>query len=108
MKHDLRNSLLAKVIAIFLAVLFGLAALFSVGSLAISYESGFYKGDNVTFEETDMFENLSFSMALDVARAYVEYGQPYSYFSGAPVVIRDGDTGEVLFTDRPAAPWRDG
>ncbi len=103
MKHDLRNSLLAKVIAIFLAVLFGLAALFSVGSLAISYESGFYKGDNVTFEETDMFENLSFSMALDVARAYVEYGQPYSYFSGAPVVIRDGDTGEVLFTDRPAA-----
>ena len=82
MKHDLRGSLLAKVVAIFLVVLLGLAALYSVGGLAIAYESGFYRETNQTFEDTELFQDAATSIAFEAAAGYLRYGDPYSYVMG--------------------------
>ena len=99
MKHDLRGSLLAKVVAIFLVVLLGLAALYSVGGLAIAYESGFYREESQTFEDTELFQDAAESIAFEVAAGYLRYGDPYSYVLGIQVEIRDADTGETLYSD---------
>ena len=99
MKHDLRGSLLAKVVAIFLVVLLGLAALYSVGGLAIAYEAGFYREESQTFEDTELFQDAAESIAFEVAAGYLRYGDPYSYVLGIQVEIRDADTGETLYSD---------
>ena len=102
MKPDLRGSLLAKVAALFLAVLLGLAALFSVGGLAIGYEYGFYREENQSFEDTELFQDAAWGIAFEALAGYMRYGDPYSYVLGIgiQVEIRDADTGDVLFSDR--------
>ena len=82
MRPDLRGSLLAKVAALFLAVLLGLAVLFSVGSLAIGYEYGFYREENQSFEDTELFENAAWGIAFETLAGYMQYGDPYSYVLG--------------------------
>lgn len=101
MNVDLRNSLLAKVAAIFLVVLLALTILCSVGSLAIAYESGFYRRDNQPFEETEMFQNMAYGIAVDIALGYWHHGSPYTYVTGVHTVIRDAGTGNVLLDDTP-------
>ena len=64
MRFDLRCSLLAKVAALFLAVLLGLAALFSVGGLAIGYEYGFYREEDLAFEDTELFQSAAYGIAF--------------------------------------------
>ena len=102
MRFDLRCSLLAKVAALFLAVLLGLAALFSVGGLAIGYEYGFYREENQSFEDTELFQDAAWGIAFEALAGYMQYGNPYSYLfgNGVQVEIRDADTGDVLFSDR--------
>ena len=101
---DIRSSLAAKVIAIFLSVLLLLAAVGSLGALAIGYEAGFYREENQSFEETELFEDLAGSIAYDVAAGYAAYGDPYYYVysNGLGAEVRDADAGEVLFSDVPA------
>ena len=102
MRFDLRCSLLAKVTALFLVVLLGLAALFSVGGLAIGYEYGFYREEDLAFEDTELFQDAAWGIAFETLAGYMQYGDPYSYVLGIgiQVEIRDADTGDVLFSDR--------
>ena len=101
MKSDLRCSLLAKVVAIFLVVGMGLLALFSAGGLAIGYEMGFYQKEELAFEDTELFSSVAEGIAHSILECYTEYDDPFLYVSGVGAVIRDAGTQEVLFEDIP-------
>ena len=101
MKSDLRCSLLAKVVAIFLVVGMGLLGLFSAGGLAIGYEMGFYQEEELAFEDTSLFSGVAESIAHSILECYTEYDEPFLYVSGIGASIRDAGTQEVLFEDIP-------
>ena len=97
MRADIRSSLLAKVIAVFLSVLFALTAFFSIMGMVTGYGAGFYREDEVSFEETDTYQSLSRYLAQQAVYGYLEQGNPTAYISNVSVILMDAADGSILF-----------
>ncbi len=99
MRVDIRGSLLIKVIAIFLSVFLALAAVFSVLGMVVGYEGGFYRDEELSFEETSIYQNLSHYLARETVRGYWDHEDPNAYVYDVSVILTDPATGAVLFAD---------
>jgi len=106
MRADIRGSLFAKVTAIFLSVFFVLTAFISVLGMVTGYSGGFYREDEVSFEETDTFQSLARYLGQQTVYGYLERGDPTAYVRNVSVILMDAADGSILFADSKPNSYR--